>query len=92
MVDNVCIYHERKDNLSKQLELQKNLMSKEETKNSEGVIEDLQSILENLDLQVVPRLKSKKNQHVTIDLANEKGINSGKFGWCMVCRKEANLY
>lgn len=34
--------------------------------------------------------KSKKTPQV--DIKNEHGIPAGKFGWCIVCRNQANLY
>jgi brefeldin A-inhibited guanine nucleotide-exchange protein len=27
-----------------------------------------------------------------VDIKNEHGITAGKFGWCIVCRGQANLY
>lgn len=32
------------------------------------------------------------NQVNSPDIKNEIGLNSGKFGWCFICRKSANFY
>lgn len=52
--------------------------------------------LSNITLRAVP-LKVKKEEQkikkqVQVDIKNENGIPCGKFGWCIVCRSQANLY
>ena len=92
MVDNVSIYHERRNILIDKIEEQQNSISKEESKNGEENIREYEDKLNSLDLQIVPKKQMRKVPHIDIKLFNEKGIKCGKFGWCMVCRKEANLY
>ena len=36
--------------------------------------------------------KSSERDAASLELTNELGIPSGKFGWCVSCRASANLY
>lgn len=93
MVDNVCIYHERVSTIKREIEIHSNSDSKEGKEKVEKNIEDLNDKLQHLSLRIVPKNQRKsKTSHVTVEVPNEKGIVWGKFGWCMVWRKEANLY
>ena len=52
--------------------------------------EMMKSDLNNVTLRSVP-LKVKKEEQkvkkqIQVDIKNEHGILSGKFGWCIVCR------
>ena len=58
MVDNVSIYHERRNSLIDQIKSKQSLISKdskEESKNVEQTIDDLNTKLNNLELQVIPK-------------------------------------
>jgi len=53
----------------------KNLGAKEESKNNQEAVEELQEKLENLSLRIVPKNQRKsKGSNIPIDLTNEKGI------------------
>ena len=36
--------------------------------------------------------KTEKDRNLLTPLINEQGHENGKFGWCVSCRKAANLY
>lgn len=36
--------------------------------------------------------KAAEKERAAVQLLNEQGIPSGKFGWCVACRAPANLY
>ena len=94
MVDNVWIYHTKKEVLEEQLEISQSVEIKEDgNEKNQEYIEEIKYKLENLQLRVIPKdQRRRKKVNISIDLPNEKGIDWGKFGWWMVCRKEANLY
>jgi hypothetical protein len=94
MVDNVCIYHDRKNSITNEIanRIHSNSESKEEEEEKASV-EDLKGYLEDLTLKVISKNQRKsKITQVKIMVPNEKGIGAGKFGWCTVCRKAAELY
>ena len=52
--------------------------------------------IDSIPLRSVP-MKVKKDETKTrktenVEIRNESGQPSGKFGWCIVCRNSANLY
>ena len=56
----------------------------------------MKSELNGISLKSVP-IKVKKDEQkskkqVQVEIINEHGIPAGKFGWCIVCRNQANLY
>lgn len=76
MVDNVCIYHKRKESLHEQIELGKNYEPKDEEEKSKDVVADLTHKLETLSLRVVPKGQRKsKIYNIPVDLPNEKGLS-----------------
>lgn len=63
MVDNVCIYHTRKEVLQEQLEISQNIEIKEEdNEKNQEYIEELKFKLENLQLRVVPKDQRKRKK------------------------------
>jgi len=49
-----------------------------------------------LKVQVQPKKgapeETKQKKHIQVEIKNEIGVLAGKFGWCINCRGQANLY
>lgn len=53
----------------------------------------MRSELQQIPLRSVPvKIKKDDSKPKKVDIKNEHDIESGKFGWCIVCRNAANLY
>lgn len=108
MVDDVCLYHARQDFVKEKYLSQINDLENSVDIEEKQQLEDLmRKELDDITLRSVPfksvnsatlskkgttddQTKSKKNIHV--DLKNELDAPAGKFGWCIMCRGQANLY
>lgn len=89
IVDNVCLFDEKAKTVTNKIQENQELDPAKKT-------EELSKELSLIPLRSVPLinetddLKYKKIMTVSID--NEQNVVSGKFGWCFVCRKSANVY
>lgn len=95
MVDSVCIYHDRAETIKEEIEMCTHAPSetKEDQNQNATTMAELESMEKELNLKVICKNQRKsKVTQIRINVSNEKGIGAGKFGWCMVCRKAADLY
>lgn len=87
IVDNVCLYEEKTKTIQKKYD---------ENSDPQKKPEDLQKELSLIPLRSVPLINEtddvKYKKIMTVNIENEMNIASGKFGWCIVCRKSANVY
>jgi brefeldin A-inhibited guanine nucleotide-exchange protein len=87
MVDSVCLYSARSNALADLITNHPEYQNKEQ----------LTKQLETMPLTPVPGKGSfpeffQMKSLLELPIVNENGILSGKFGWCFICRKSANLY
>ncbi len=48
--------------------------------------------IRGIPFKSVPETQSDRRELQPVDIENEVSCKAGKFGWCIVCRKEAHLY
>jgi len=89
IVDNVCLYDEKIKSLQKKIEENTDLdpNKRQEELNKEVSLVPIRSVPL---INETDDLKYKKI--MTVDIENEQNMSSGKFGWCFICRKSANVY
>jgi hypothetical protein len=101
MVDNVSLHDARvrevkarrkeHEAVQEEHELQDEQLSdnNEEKQQNQGSKLSLEEEITRIPLNPIPYSKKECPE---VDLQNELGIDSGRFGWCIVCRNTANLY
>lgn len=98
MVDDVCLFDARQDLIKSKYMGQLNNLENSTDNEERSALEDMMKVeLSNVTLRSVPlkvgkEESSKVKKQIQVDIKNEHGIPSGKFGWCIVCRNSANLY
>ena len=98
MVDDVCLYHARQDFVRDKYLSQINDLENSADVEEKQQLEELMRLeLEQVQLKSVPikvaaKKEEKPRKQAPVDVKNEQGILAGKFGWCIVCRGQANLY
>ncbi len=82
LVDDVCLYYGKKETLEK--------------RSSEFSNKDHSVILNNIPLKAVPLNLDSNNPAyrfpIKAQIENEVNELAGYFGWCTMCRSQANLY
>ena len=98
MVDDVCLFDARQTQIKSRYMGQIDNLENSTDNEEKSAMEDMmRTELSNVTLRSVP-LKiskdesSKIKKQIQVDIKNEHGITAGKFGWCIVCRNQANLY
>lgn len=92
MVDDVCLHDSRKKAIiQKYYELEQNCVEQEDQERLEA--EKAQEI-DRIPLRSVNGggVKDEAPNRVPVEILNEVGNVSGKFGWCICCRGKANLF
>lgn len=108
VVDDVCLYNARQDLIKEKYISQINDLENSADVEEKQQLEDLmRKELSSLTLKSVPpklispsqkgssddqASRPRSSKMPQVDLKNEHGIQAGKFGWCIVCRGQANLY
>lgn len=88
VVDNVCLYDEKMQIIKKKYNGIDNAdQTKQDEFNKEISLIPLRSVPLTYETDDV-----KYKKIMTVSIENEQNILSGKFGWCIVCRKSANVY
>jgi len=82
LIDDVCIYYKKKEDIEEEYRTDPN--------------ENMEFELEHIPIRAVPVSFDPADPCYRtirkVDIVNERGFNSGIFGWCFVCRGTANLY
>lgn len=98
LIDDVCLFDARvasvTDKYMSQINDLENSADVEEKQQLEELMRrDLEQItLKSVPLKVGGKDQAKAKKQVQVDIKNEQGVIAGKFGWCIVCRAQANLY
>ena len=88
MVDNVCLYEARVEQAQKFITEEDAEAMK--TQNPTEYQQILAEKIAKIPLNPIPG--NKKDPVPEVDIQNELGFPSGKFGWCICCRKPANVW
>ncbi|KRX10951.1 Sec7 domain [Pseudocohnilembus persalinus] len=90
-IDDVCLYDAKKKEIMDQANHQFPNENQAEEKQHY-----IQNELNLLPIRSAPLLEDSKKpeyqQIKTVQIKNEQGIESGKFGWCFICRNTAKNY
>lgn len=97
MVDDVELYDARRNHIMNKYMSQLNdLENSADLEEKQTIEEMMNNELNNIVIRSVPIKVKKEDQknrkQIQVDVKNESGIPTGKFGWCIVCRNQANLY
>lgn len=88
-VDDVCLYEAKKQKI---VESALNVHPEDEENRNKLI----NSELELLPIRSAPLVADSTNpqykQTKLVEIKNEMGITSGKFGWCFICRNTAKNY
>lgn len=91
-IDNVCMYEEKIKTIENRFQ---ELLDKKEIDEKKRD-EDKKKEIDLIPLRSVPLICDtddlKYKKIVSVNIENENSVISGKFGWCFVCRKTANVY
>lgn len=85
---------------TQKLEMVENILLEEERELDLEILEECQGYGQKLDqlvpIEVVPAAgclnQQCYNRVISVNSLNEQNIRAGRFGWCFLCRKSANLY
>ena len=90
-VDNVCLFDEKFRTVNNKYN-----EPSEKDQDPEKKKEELNKELALIPMRSVPLFQEtddpKYKKIMAVNIENEGGVPSGKFGWCFVCRKTANVY
>ena len=92
VVDEVVLRQERIIVERKRLQSEFDLHESEDEDVNEEFYSKLEDVIKSIPLRSVPQQGQDKRELIPVEANNEQGFPCGKFGWCINCRNEANLY